>query len=191
VKRGRRISRERRVLANLGLVRSLVVAKYGPSAAHDDDLFQAGVVGLLLAVDAHEAGQVTGRFSSYARTCIISELARYALASGRRLLPHRQYYERISIQRLAQQLAHTLGRDPTIGELISAWPRNGARPPRRGAFERALEPDPLVVVTDNPESDVELLTDELDIEDLIDAKRQFERMSPAEQARLLRGGERA
>ena len=186
------------MLNNLGLVHTLVVAKYGPSAAHDQDLFQAGVVGLLLAVDSYEANQIAGRFSSYARTCIISELARYSLASGKRLLPHRQYYERITIRRHAQQLAHVLGRDPSIGEILESW-ASGTRPPTPAAIDRALRPDPVVLVeaitdVDGDEREFARYDPEpesYDIEDLLDAKRSYERLTPDEQERLIRRIERA
>jgi hypothetical protein len=180
--------RNQKVLKNQGLVRRLIAAKYGPRAAHDEDLLQAGLIGLVKAVDAFEAGQIVGRFSSYARTCIISELGKaWSLASvSGRIIPHRQLCERIAIQRHTQELAHQLGREPTTPEIIAAWPRNGARPPRRRAFARALEPDPVVVVTENPEADVEPSTDVLDIEDALDAKRRWERLSTDERERLLR-----
>jgi|SRR6185369_657620 len=172
-----------------------MIAKYGPASTRDEDLYQAGVVGLLLAVDAYEAGQVKGRFSSYARTCIISELAKYSLASGKRLLPHRQYYQRVSIQRHASTLAHVLGRDPSIGEILESW-SSSSRAPTPAAIERALRPDPVIVIEETcGDVDHDLTApfehDPLDIEDWLDAKRRFERLSPVEQTRLIRGVERA
>jgi DNA-directed RNA polymerase sigma subunit (sigma70/sigma32) len=170
-----------------------VVAKYG---VYDEDLFQAGVIGLLQAVEQHEADQIKGRFSAYARVCIISELAKHALASGRRLLPHRQFYQRISIQRHATTVAETLGRDPSIGELIESWPLD-SRPPTPAAVERALRPDPVVLTGDSNDridgdaDDFPAVADTIDVEDVIDAKRAWERLTPAEQARLIRGVERA
>jgi DNA-directed RNA polymerase specialized sigma subunit len=175
------------VLANQRLVRKLIVAKYGRAAAHDEDLYQAGLVGLCIAVAAYEHERITGRFSSYARTCIISELAKCSLASGRRIIPHRRLYERIEIQRHAQSLASVLGRDPTTDEITGSW--SGRRAPTPAAVERAMQPDPVLIADDNCGGDVDHEADEIDIEDLIDAKRRFERLS-ADQQEQLRGGGR-
>lgn len=177
----------KKVLANQRLVRKLIVAKYGRAAAHDEDLIQAGLVGLCIAVAAFEQQRITGRFSSYARTCIISELAKCSLASGRRILPHRRLYERIEIQRHAGSLAHVLGRDPTADEIIGSW--SGPRPPTQAAVERALQPDPVLVVEETCGHEVDHAEAEIDVEDLIDAKRRFERLS-ADQQEQLRGGRR-
>lgn len=190
---GKRPSPNVKVLANQRLVRSLIIAKYGKNAADDQDLFQAGLVGLCLAVDSYKANKVTGRFSSYARTCIISELAKCSLASGHRILPHRRFYERIEIQRHVQSLASVLGRDPTTPEILESW--EGSRPPTTAAIERALQPDPVLVVvaiSDGDSNDREFANyspdpDTIEIEDLIDAKRRFERLDPEEQALLTRG----
>jgi DNA-directed RNA polymerase sigma subunit (sigma70/sigma32) len=176
------------VLANQGLVRKLIIAKYGKGAAHDEDLRQAGLVGLCIAVAAFEQQRITGRFSSYARTCIIEQLAKCSLASGRRVIPHRRFYERIEIQRHAQSLAHVLGRDPTPAEIVESWP-GPRRRPWLPAVERALQPDPVLVVEETRDVNQDVDVDEVDIEDLIDAKRRFERLSPAEQEQL-RGGRR-
>ncbi len=174
-----------KVLANQKLVRSLVIAKYGPTAADDEDLYQAGLMGLCLAVDAFERQQVTGRFSSYARTCIISELAKCAQTSGRRIIPHRRYYERIEIQRHVASLAHVLGRVPSTTEILDAW--QGSRPPTSAAVIRALEPEPVLLV-DHACGDIDHDSDDdsVEIEDLIDAKRRFERLTLAEQEQLTR-----
>jgi len=189
----KRPSRNVKVLQNLKLVRSLIIAKYGQRAAHDEDLNQAGLIGLCIAVDSFEANRIVGRFSSYARTCIISELARHSLASGRRLIRPRAYHERIAIQRHVATLGHVLGRDPTTAEILEAW--SGSRAPTPAAVERALRPDPVVLVeaiSDVDGEDREFGTysaenDSIEIEDLLDAKRRFERLTPATQARLTRG----
>lgn len=177
----------KKVLANQRLVRKLIVAKYGRAAAHDEDLYQAGLVGLCIAVDAFEREQITGRFSSYARTCIISELAKASLASGRRIIPHRRLYERIEIQRHAQSLASVLGRDPTTDEITGSW--SGRRAPTHAAVERALQPDPVLVVEETCGDEVDHAENEIDIEDLLDAKRRFDRLN-ADQQEQLRGGGR-
>ena len=190
----KRPTRNQKVLQNLNLVRALIIAKYGPKAAHDEDLNQAGLTGLCIAVDSFEANRIIGRFSSYARTCIISELARCSLANGRRLIRPRAYHERVAIQRQVTTLTHVLGREPTTAEILETW--SGSRAPTPAAVERALRPDPVVLVeaiTDVDGEDREFGTysseaDSIEIEDLLDAKRRFERLPPEDQARLTRGG---
>jgi len=178
-----------KVLRNQGLVRKLIVARYGPAAGHDPDLNQAGLIGLCIAVESFERGQIVGRFSSYARTCIISELSKYSLASGRRLLPHRAFYQRISIQRHVTSLTQVLGREPSTEEILESWPPDSIAP-TPAAVERALRPDPIVIADtgsdriDDDADDSPAPSDAIGIEDLIDAKRRFERLSPLTQARL-------
>ena len=188
----RRLTRNEKVLKNQGLVRSLIIAKYGKSNAHDEDLNQAGLIGLCLAADSYDHNRITGRFSSYARTCIVSELAKCSLANGKRLLPHRRFYERVAIQRHVASLAHVIGRDPTTAEIIESW--QGSRAPTPAAVDRALRPDPVIMVEAVREvydGDHEFAeygdSESIEIEDLIDAKRRFERLTQSQQHQLTRG----
>jgi DNA-directed RNA polymerase specialized sigma subunit len=178
------------VLANQRLVRKLIVAKYGKGAAHDEDLYQAGLVGLCIAASAYEQNKIRGRFSLYARTVILRELGRSYLTTGQRLLllPKRRRSERAEILRHADALTRALGRAPTPAEIVASWPGTRRRP-WLSAVERALRPEPVLIVAETCSgNDIDPGDAEIDVEDLIDAKRRFERLTAAEQERLRGGG---
>ena len=108
--------REAEINRHLGLVYTVVerLAAHLPPTVDKDDLFHAGVVGLIDAVDRYDAGRETA-FSTYAvlriRGAIIDELrARDWVPRGARTRS-RDYHDAV------HDLFHDLGRLPTDEEL--------------------------------------------------------------------------
>ena len=75
IKAGDSAARERFIIGNMRLVLSLM-KRFHSRGANMDDLFQAGCVGLIKAIDHFDTG-VGVRFSTYAVPMIIGELKRY------------------------------------------------------------------------------------------------------------------
>ena len=75
LKEGDRQAREQFVVGNMRLVLSLV-KRFWAKNANADDVFQAGCIGLLKAIDNFDLG-VGVRFSTYAVPMIVGEIKRY------------------------------------------------------------------------------------------------------------------
>lgn len=101
--------------ANLPLVKS-IVRRFLASGQDGDDLFQIGSVGLLKAMDRFDP-QLGLQFSTYAVPVIIGEIRRFLRDSGTikvsRDLKHLAWEGR----RKQEELAKSLGRDPTPAEV--------------------------------------------------------------------------
>lgn len=84
-----------------------------------DDLFQAGCLGLMQAVDGFQPERAV-RFSSYAVPFILGEIRR----AFRRLvapdLPRSLWQRRGRLLEVREELAQKLGREPTLGEIAAA-----------------------------------------------------------------------
>ncbi len=75
LKEGDRAAREQFVIGNMRLVLSLV-KRFRTKNANADDVFQAGCIGLLKAIDGFDLS-VGVRFSTYAVPMIVGEIKRY------------------------------------------------------------------------------------------------------------------
>ena len=103
---GDRAAREEFIRGNLRLVLS-VVQRFSSRGENADDLFQVGCIGLIKALDNFDTGQNV-RFSTYAVPMIIGEIRRYLRDTAYKALQARD------------QLAGSLGREPTVGEIAKA-----------------------------------------------------------------------
>ncbi|MBX5463929.1 MAG: sigma-70 family RNA polymerase sigma factor [Clostridia bacterium] len=114
---GDRAARERLVELNLPLVRSLV-ERLPASREEREDLLQAGVIGLLKAIDGFDPERGT-RFSTYAVPAILGELRAY-LRSTAALHVSRDLRELGRRARLLEaELAQAQGRSPGVEELAA------------------------------------------------------------------------
>lgn len=111
-------ARERLIQGNLRLVLS-VLKQFHNRGENIDDLFQVGCVGLVKAVDNFDP-QIGVRFSTYAVPMILGEIRRYLrdnnairVSRSLRRVAHKALQTR-------EQLAKTLGREPTISEIAAA-----------------------------------------------------------------------
>ncbi|MHB8927124.1 MAG: sigma-70 family RNA polymerase sigma factor [Bacillota bacterium] len=124
---GDRSARETFVRENLGLVRS-VVRRFAPraSATETEDLFQAGCVGLLKAIDGFEPGYGT-QFSTYAVPTILGEVRRYFRESGPLKVSRSIRDVGTKVRRAAEDLRQRYGREPIaaeIGQVIGESPED-------------------------------------------------------------------
>lgn len=110
-------ARDRLVQANLGLVAALA-QRFRSSGVDFDDLFQAGCIGLIKAVDGFDLDYDV-RFSTYAVPVIMGEMRQYV----RRQKPLHLGARLEALQREAaaceERLAARLERSPTVGEIAA------------------------------------------------------------------------
>ena len=108
-------SREDFICQNLGLVRACA-KRFDRKGIDYDDLYQAGCVGLVKAVDGFEAERGLC-FSTYAVPLILGEM-RHLFREGGALKVSRSLRTlSLQVARLREQLAAEQGREPTVGEL--------------------------------------------------------------------------
>lgn len=100
VKKGEKGARENLIIANMRLVLS-VIKRFWAKKANQDDVFQAGCIGLIKAIDNFDL-RFEVRFSTYAVPMIIGEIKRY-LRDGNSLRVPR------SIRDTAYQVLKTRG----------------------------------------------------------------------------------
>ena len=114
---GDRDASERLILENTGLVWAVAKRFFG-RGVDPDDLYQLGCVGFLKAVQGFDPGYGT-QFSTYAVPKIAGEIRRFLRDDGT-VKVSRGLKERANAIRTARQnLALTLGREPTISELAA------------------------------------------------------------------------
>jgi RNA polymerase sigma-B factor len=84
-----------------------------------DDLFQAGTIGLIKAVDRFDPERGVN-FSSYATKMIVGELKRHFRDRGWSIRPPRRIQElHLHLGSIMGELSQRLGRSPTIAELAA------------------------------------------------------------------------
>lgn len=109
------LTREQIVEENLGLVHSCA-HKFTSKGIEYDDLFQAGCIGLIKAVDNFDYDRGV-KFSTYAVPVILGEIKRLFRDGGSvkvgRLLKERA----LKATRIKNRLGVKLGREPTINEI--------------------------------------------------------------------------
>lgn len=110
-------SRDRIIQGNLRLVLS-VLKQFHNRGENIDDLFQVGCVGLVKAVDNFDP-TIGVKFSTYAVPMVLGEIRRYLrdnnairVSRSLRRIAHRAL-------QIKEQLAKTLGREPTIEEIAA------------------------------------------------------------------------
>ena len=112
------IEREQAVSENLGLVRACA-ARFSGRGAEYDDLYQAGCVGLIKAVDGFDPARGFC-FSTYAVPLILGEMRRL-FRDGGSMRVSRTIRERATkIGRERERLIEVLHREPTVSELAQA-----------------------------------------------------------------------
>jgi RNA polymerase sigma-B factor len=111
--------RERIIVAYLGLADRLAERYRGSRGASPEDLRQTARVGLVAAVDRYDPGY-GNPFVPYAVACVVGEIKRYLRDTSWRVHVSRPAKERaLRLCKALDELPHTLGRSPTVGELAS------------------------------------------------------------------------
>ena len=114
---GDRDASERLILENTGLVWAVAKRFFG-RGVDPDDLYQLGCVGFLKAVQGFDTAYGT-QFSTYAVPKIAGEIRRFLRDDGT-VKVSRGLKERANAIRTARQnMALTLGREPTLSELAA------------------------------------------------------------------------
>ncbi len=112
------MNRDKFICDNLGLVHACARRFTGKGMEYDD-LYQAGCVGLVKAVDGFEADRGL-KFSTYAVPVILGEI-RHLFREGGAVKVSRSLKElSLRAARTKEQLAAEKGRDPTVEELAAA-----------------------------------------------------------------------
>ncbi|MEO7745604.1 MAG: SigB/SigF/SigG family RNA polymerase sigma factor [Actinomycetota bacterium] len=106
------------VVSQLGLARS-VALRYRDRGQPTDDLVQVANLALVLAVQRYRPGQGLS-FAAFAVPTIAGEVRRYFRDRSWDVRPPRRIQElRAAVHSASAELAQTLGRDATIGELAT------------------------------------------------------------------------
>ncbi len=114
-KEGDAAARERLINCNLKLIFNLV-QRFAHRGYEIEDLFQIGTIGLMKAIDKFDFSYGV-KFSTYAVPMIIGEIRRF-LRDDHPIKVPRSYKELVyKVNRARENLASSLGREPTIGEI--------------------------------------------------------------------------
>ncbi len=108
-------ARERLVIGNMALVKSIVKRYLGRGTEYED-LAQIGTIGLLKAIDGYNAAYNV-RFSTYAVPMIAGEIKRFLRDDGTIKVSRHLKEDSIKIFRAAETLKNQFGREPTIEEI--------------------------------------------------------------------------
>jgi RNA polymerase sigma-B factor len=110
-------TRERIIVAYLGLADRLADRYRGSRGATPEDLRQTARVGLVAAVDRYDP-DYGNPFVPYAVACVVGEIKRYLRDTSWRVHVSRPVKERsLRLCKALDELPHTLGRSPTVAEL--------------------------------------------------------------------------
>src|SRR3954447_8896127 len=94
--------------------------RYARRSEPFDDLVQVASLGLLKAIDRYDPAN-GATFSSYALPTMLGELRRHFRDRGWAVRPPRTLQEHaLLVERTTGELTNTLGRSPTVTELVSA-----------------------------------------------------------------------
>lgn len=110
--------RERLIEENMGLVHACA-KKFRGRGIEYDDMFQAGCIGLIKAVDGFDP-QRGFAFSTYAVPVILGEIRRMFRDGGSVKVGRAMKEKARAVLKQSDQLAEELGREPTIGEIAQS-----------------------------------------------------------------------
>ena len=111
--------RERLVEMHTRLVRC-IAHKFANRGEPLDDLIQVGNLALVKAVDRYDPS-VGAAFTTYATPTIVGEIKRYFRDLAWTMRVPRSLQElRLAVNRVSEQLTHSLGRVPTVREIAEA-----------------------------------------------------------------------
>ncbi|MBE3596489.1 MAG: RNA polymerase sporulation sigma factor SigF [Hydrogenibacillus sp.] len=115
---GDEAARNTLVEANLRLVWS-IVQRFLNRGIDADDLFQIGSIGLIKAIDKFDLSYDV-KFSTYAVPMIIGEIQRFLRDDGTMKVSRALKENGHRVRRMRDELAKTLGREPTVAEVAEA-----------------------------------------------------------------------
>lgn len=113
---GDKEARDKLIQSNFGLVRH-IVKRFSNRGYDTQDLFQIGCIGLIKAVDKFDPSFEV-KFSTYAVPMIMGEIKRFLRDDGMVKVSRSLKEQGATIQRAKEVLIQSLGREPTLEELV-------------------------------------------------------------------------
>lgn len=170
--------RDAQICDNLRLVHACA-KRFSGKGIDYDDLFQAGCIGLIKAVDGFDPEREC-RFSTYAVPLILGEM-RHLFREGGTIKVSRALHSlsyRVSRQR--EQMSHTLGREPTVEELAQQM---GLEPAAVAQAVAVAQP-PLSLTAEEDEAacDLPVASYEEAVTDRLALRQVLERLPPRDRA---------
>ena len=110
-----KLKRDNFIESNLGLVHS-ICKRFSARGIEYDDLYQAGCIGLIKAVDAFDESRGLC-FSTYAVPVIMGEIRRLFRDGGAVKVSRSVKELSLKVNREKQKLEQALGREPTVSEI--------------------------------------------------------------------------
>ena len=171
--------REQIVSENLRLVNHLCKRFTGRGIEYDD-LYQAGCVGLVKAVDAFDEN-LGFQFSTYAVPVILGEIRRLFRDGGSVKVSRSIKELYLKITKEKQKLEYKLNREPTVSEIACALSISAEEVTE--AISASVPVLSLTSVNDDGEnqSDIPVVSDEGLIENRLLIENAVEKLSPDEQ----------
>jgi len=172
-------NRESFIAENLGLVHSCCHRFTGRGIEYDD-LFGAGCIGLIKAVDGFDEGRGL-MFSTYAVPVILGEVRRLFRDGGAVKVGRTLKEKALRASRMKTQLQNSLGYEPSISELASALELTAEEtaealtaimPPVSLTFEDEEKESQMDIAVDSGE---ELLSDRLALREVVGALEERDR----------------
>jgi len=118
VKAGDQAARERLINCNLKLVFN-IVQRFENRGYELEDLFQIGTIGLIKAIDKFDLNYQV-KFSTYAVPMILGEIKRFLRDDSSVKVSRSLKETAFKVNRVRDELAKKLGREPGIGEIAQA-----------------------------------------------------------------------
>ncbi|WP_099468668.1 RNA polymerase sporulation sigma factor SigF [Konateibacter massiliensis] len=115
---GDKEARDMLVEENMGLVWS-IVRRFAGRGYEQEDLFQIGSIGLIKAIDKFDISYEV-KFSTYAVPMISGEIKRFLRDDGMVKVSRSLKENGYKIRQATQLIAHEMGREATIEELVAA-----------------------------------------------------------------------
>ncbi len=174
--------RDEMIEQNIGLVHACAHRFQGKGIEYDD-LFQAGCMGLVKAFDAFDRDRGV-RFSTYAVPVILGEIRRLFRDGGTVKVSRTLKELSIKVGRCREELALTLGREPTVGEIAQALDIT----PEAVTEALGAAAPPLSLTWDEEEGggqiDLPVESPEEKLADLISLRHMLEQLPQADQQLL-------
>lgn len=117
-KAGDQAARERLINCNLKLVFN-IVQRFENRGYELEDLFQIGTIGLIKAIDKFDLNYQV-KFSTYAVPMILGEIKRFLRDDNSVKVSRSLKETAFKVNRVREELAKKLGREPGIGEIAQA-----------------------------------------------------------------------
>ena len=172
------MKREQRICDNLRLVHACA-KRFAGKGMEYDDLYQAGCVGLIKAVDGFDPAREC-RFSTYAVPLILGEMRHLFREGGAVKVSRALHSLSYRVSRLREQMSHTLGREPTVEELAQRMELE----PAVVAQAVAVAQPPLSLTADEEEGQWDLPVESYEetVTDRLALEQVLERLPPRDRA---------